>query len=385
MTEDDNLQPLRALRPLYLWVDLDLGDTNWRDLLAVAAANAATLGSSLDLSVAGGSEIGWFELADEIRQHSVDVNFIFAFPQAEDPVIFPRNNLVTDRETIEFAKAAFRESGIIIEGGSRAYFTELNRGKESMPFDQLFTITYTITPQVHAYDNRSLIENIAAQAETVRSTRAYWKNATLVVGPITLKPQSNPNATSAPLPTSPDMLPDSVDSRQLSLFGAGWTLGSISTLAAAGVEALMYYELTGWGGLMERKNGLTRRHLFPSVPGGLFPLYHVFAAIESFKWKAVAPVTLADEHTVQASAIRGMDNLRILVANLTNDKREVRVDVPGLLGARFRTLDETTYQMAATDSEFLAQPGEPLAIDNGFSVTLHPFALACIDGTLSSG
>ena len=382
---EDDLAPLAALRPDHLWAELDLGDhPAWRERLVVAADNAEAVGAALDLSVIGaGGQSAWLDLADAIRDAAIDVGRVFAFPPPAEPVIFPRGDLVTDQETIEFAKAAFAGTVIRVGGGTRAYFTELNRGTGTVPFGDLDVLTYTVNPQVHAFDTLSLIENIAAQATTVESTRAFAGDAPLVVGPITLRPQSNPNATSAPPPAPADQLPDAVDPRQLSLFGAGWTVGSISRLAQAGADALTYYELLGWRGLMERRERLTRRELFPSIPGGLFPLYHVFAAIALFGEPAVAAVTLAEELSVEALALRNSDLVRILVANLTNEDRDVRIDVPGLREATFRALDETTYEAATTDPAFFEQPGEPLSVDGGVSLTMHPFAIACVDGRLA--
>ena len=56
-------------------------------------------------------------------------------------------------------------------------------------------VSYTLNPQVHAFDNASMTETLAAQPETVRSARAIVGDRPLVVGPITLRPPFNPNAT----------------------------------------------------------------------------------------------------------------------------------------------------------------------------------------------
>jgi hypothetical protein len=374
-----DLEPLIALRPDHLWIDLDLADEGWRNRLATAAGNAAAVGAALDLSVIGaGGESAWLDLADEIRDQAIDVSRVFAFPAPDDPVTFPRTDLVTHADTIAQARAAFDATGIAVGGGTRAYFTELNRGVEIMPIAEMDAVTYTINPQVHAVDTLSIIENIAAQAATVESARAIVGERPLVIGPITLKPRYNPNATGPAPEVGPDRLPDSVDPRQLSLLGAGWTVGSIHRLAAAGADALTYYELAGWRGLVERREGLTRRDLFPSIPGGLFPLYHVFAAIATFGEPQVAMVSLADGLSVEALALRNGSRVRILAANLTDEEREVRLDLPGAAELTVRVLDETTYEEAAADPAFLLHPGEAVTRSR---LTLPPFALACIDGT----
>ena len=54
------------------------------------------------------------------------------------------------------------------------------------------------------------------------------------VSTISFKRRSNPDATCVIEP-HPDSLPPDVDPRQMSLLGAGWTLGSIKYLAENGV------------------------------------------------------------------------------------------------------------------------------------------------------
>jgi hypothetical protein len=147
---------------------------------------------------------------------------------------------------------------------------------------------------------------------------------------------------------------------------------------------------------MERHEGLTRRELFPSIPGGMFPLYHVFHTITRMDEAGrMAGVTLADELSTEALALLNGNLLRILVANLTNEERDVRVEVPGLRGYRViypeRTeyvhevnayiLDETTYEEAAADGLDLLE-GKELAIDNGVTLKLRPFAVALVDGSI---
>ena len=384
LPDGDDLERLRALKPAHVWADLNLSDDGWRERLDIVARNAKGNGAPLDLSVMGGEgESGWDELTAAIKDGGIQVGRVFVFPPITYPIVFPRSDLATHPETIAAAKQAFADAGVPaqIGGGTRAYFTELNRATDFLPVDDLDAVTYTINAQVHAVDTLSVIETLAAQAETVKSARAIVGERPLVVGPVTLKPPSNPNATSAPPPPGQDELPAPVDPRQLSLLGAGWTLGSIHQLAAAGADALTYYELAGWRGVLERRGGLTRQHLFPSRPGQLFPLYHVFAALAEFAGGQIATVTLADELATEALGVRQGDRVRVIVASFGEEERIVSVSVPGLRDATVRTLDETTYDAAGDDPAFFTQSGETLSVTDGqFELTLRPFAVACIDG-----
>ena len=68
-------------------------------------------------------------------------------------------------------------------------------------------IVYAINPQIHAFDEFSLAENIAAQPETVTTARAYSGGRPVVVSPVTLKPRFNSVASSEQLESGPGELP----------------------------------------------------------------------------------------------------------------------------------------------------------------------------------
>ena len=87
--------------------------------------------------------------------------------------------------------------------------------------DALDLVCYSINPQVHAFDNSSLIETLEAQAITVESTRQFADGLPIAVTPVTLLARFNPNATGPEPEPPPGELPTQVDVRQMSLFGAG--------------------------------------------------------------------------------------------------------------------------------------------------------------------
>jgi hypothetical protein len=379
---------LRTLKPAHLRVEVDLADPEWIDKLARAGREARALETGLEVwgVAAGEGGEGPARLATAIGEvaERTPVRRVLVFPPHPRPAKHPWRDWATSPEVYRQAKAAFAAAGVDVPlgGGARTYFTEFNRASESMPIAEFAVAGYTINPQVHAFDNASLVETLAAQAETVRAARAIAGGVPVVVGPVTLKPPFNPNATGAVPEAGPDRLPDSVDPRQLSLFGAGWTLGSLRYLAASGAASLTYYETTGWRGLIERAEGLTRRELFPSRPGGLFPLYHVFAAVADFAGGELLPVAVVDPLATEALALRSGDRVRILVASFVDEERRVTVAMPDLAEATLRLLDETNYEAAADDPDLLrGGTGGPVEVRGGqVAVGLRPFAVACLDG-----
>ena len=58
-----------------------------------------------------------------------------------------------------------------VGGGTRANFTELNRLRPAP--GELDAATYAINPQVHAFDEASILETPATVALTVRDARTF--------------------------------------------------------------------------------------------------------------------------------------------------------------------------------------------------------------------
>lgn len=380
----EDLERLRALKPAYLQAELDLGADDWQEMLDRAAERALALGAALNLSVVGrpGEDGGWTELAAATQ--TLPVALVFVFPPVHEQVTFPRNDLATHPETVAAAKAAFQAVGssVRVGGGTRAFFTELNRAVDFLPVRELDVVTFTINPQVHAFDNLSIVETISAQTEVVRSARAIAGEKPLSVGPITLRPQWNPNATVAPPPPGPDQLPPSVDPRQLSLFAAAWTVGSLKRMADEGVETATYFELAGWRGLLEGRERLTRRELFPSDPGQLFPVYHVFRAIAPFSGGESVWVTVPTPFLAEALAVTKDGQVRVLVANLTEFEQEIALEGVDLVDVTATVLDETTYEVAAVDPDYITSSAQPVTADDGrLSMALRPYAVAFVTGT----
>jgi hypothetical protein len=227
-----------------------------------------------------------------------------------------------------------------------------------------------------------LVENLPAQAWTVRNCRAFIGSLPLAITPITLKSRKH-EAFAGPAPKPVDnRLPPGVDARQLSLFGAGWTLGSLKYLSESGVQSLTYYETSGWRGVLEHERGSPRPDLFPSVPGGVFPLYHVLADFNEFAGGEVLPSLSSSPERVECLVLSKGGKTRVLLASLTPSIETVQVAVLGL-GPQVlvRKMDETNAGEAMSDAAvFRARPGVPIAADQGtLTLSLLPFGLVRID------
>ena len=249
-----------------------------------------------------------------------------------------------------------------------------------MPLDQLEVVAYPFDPTVHAIDNASIVETIPAQAETVRSARAIVGDRPLAVGPVTLRMPFNPNATGPEPKPAPGTLPSAVDARQPSLFNAGYTAGTIASVAAAGADAITFCETTGWKGVMERTDHPLRVAAFHSWPGMVFPIWHVLADAAAFRGGRVRPVEVSDTLRATALALGEGERTRVVVASFEDADLPVTLSVPGATSARVRMLDETTFAAACGDPEPWRAASSPVAVEDGaLSLVLRPFGVATID------
>jgi D-apionolactonase len=190
-----------------------------------------------------------------------------------------------------------------IAAGTDANFAELNRNR---PQGEAWNaLTFSINPQVHAFDDESVMENAAGQFDAVRTAKTFSNGKPVIVSPVTLRQRFNPVATSAAEPPQPDP-------RQTEQFCAAWTVASLKYLAEAGAHSVTYFETNGPGGVM---NG--------DKP---YPVYRIFEALADFAGGDVIPTESSDPFRAVALEVRIAEKRRILIANLTDVPQKVRIE-----------------------------------------------------------
>jgi hypothetical protein len=171
-----------------------------------------------------------------------------------------------------------------------------------------------------------------------------------------------------------------VQERQMTLFGAAWTAGSLKALAGSGAHSLTYFETSGWRGVMETPQGSPLPEKFRSLPGGVFPMYHVFADAGEFAGGQVIPTQTSDNLRAEGIALQKNGRMRVIVANLTPEPQTVQVCN---LSAQVtcRRLDETNVLAAMSSPESFRQAaGEKMLTQSGIlELELLPYALARLD------
>lgn len=370
-------QLLGALSPAHVRVEVRLHRDDWRDALAAAQDTAAAGGSRLELSL--------HLLEEHAAMLSAVANALAGGPPvARVLVINADSRTATPTETtrpelVDAVRGALGEAvpDAAFVGGTEIYFTELNRTRpEHGTWDG---VCYSISPQIHAFTDVDVVENLDAQAETVRSARALSGDKAVVVSPVTLRRRVNFHAAGDPPPDVPGEVPDSVDVRQSALFGAAWTAASIKYLAEAGASSVTYYETTGWRGVLERAGGSELPEMFRSAAGEAFPLYHPLADATEWEGAEVLACESSDLLAAVGLAVRSADGAtRLLVVNLAPREQEVVVaPVTGALA--LRRLNESTAAEAAAEPAAFRRRSEPVTAAGELGLRLGPYEVVRVD------
>jgi D-apionolactonase len=218
-------------------------------------------------------------------------------------------------------RARWRGTLPLVFAGTDHNFGELNRRRPSL--DGVDGLFYSIAAEIHAFDDRSLMEEFPAQHDTVVSARAIAAGLPIAVSPVTLRARPDDR-----LHTGPPFDPASIDPRQASQFGAAWTIGSVAGLAGAGAASVTYFEAAGPRGLFAGR--FDSPPGFPEPPGPVYPAYRVLADAISLAGAAVLDCSIDDDLAVAALAVRaGAGSVTILLANLRATPTVVAIDGAG--------------------------------------------------------
>ncbi|UFH53701.1 hypothetical protein [Spirosoma sp. KNUC1025] len=237
LTESE-IRLLRQLDLSHLRADVFFSLPNWQTYLSNAIADAQSLAIPLELAVFFGDDPATElkTLQGVLQSQSVTIRSMLLFNAA---------TLKTSDNLLQALVPMIRNdwTNLAIGGGTDDNFAELNRNP--FDFELVDFVTYSINPQVHAFDDLTLRENIAGQADTVVTARHISGGKPVHISPVTLRPRFTTVAG-----TATERLETAADHRQRTDFGAEWTYQSLAALAKAGVEAITYYQSHGPAGLV---------------------------------------------------------------------------------------------------------------------------------------
>ncbi|MEL7587148.1 MAG: hypothetical protein AAGU19_10585 [Prolixibacteraceae bacterium] len=323
-----------------LRADIHMTDQAWPDELEKAMHESALLQKHLFVCL----------YLDDDFDYQLQA-FISAARAARLQAVMPVNRRHLPHSRFRKIAAALRTAfpGIRVGTGVNAHFAELNRNRPDMA-DADF-IGFAASPQVHAFDDLSLIENHEGLSAAVRSARKLFPHLPVWISPLTLKQRFNVVAT-AEETVIPGQLPPQVDVRQSSVFAASWTLGAISRLAQAGAAAVDLFETTGWRGIMQGNFQAPLPGLFPATVNETFPLFHLLqmlnGTLEGY------PSISSNPSVIEGLIVRKHKSLDLILANYSGEQQRVQL----------------AFRAKAAASHKKQDP------DMNNSVLLEPFALS---------
>jgi hypothetical protein len=212
----------------------------------------------------------------------------------------------------------------------------------------------------------------------VAEARAHVAGGPVKVGPVTLATISGPYPNG---PVTAGDLPPQVDERQPSLLAAAWTVGALAELAVAAPTSITWYETAGWRGVLEHQGGSPQPGRFRSIPGAVFPVWHVLADMAEWREGQLLAASVSRPRDVAALAVRDAGGGHVLLANLTRDRRAVQLR--GLAGAarRMWRLNADTAEAAMKRPLAWRAGADPATVDADgvLSIELDAYEVVRVD------
>jgi hypothetical protein len=370
---DAQINGLHHLHLAHLRIDLLMSDKEMKTALREAHEISKTLAIPLEIAIF---------LSDQ-AEHEIEtlVALIKNFqPQVCRWLVFHVDQLVTPQESFDSARRVLSSLTPQADfgGGTNYTFAQVNIERPSMK-DWDF-LSFPVSPQIHTSDNGTLIENLPGLRFVAESAGQFCGDLPLRVTPISLKPHFVVPPSAWMNVIQPDDIPLDADPRQMSLFGAGWTIGSLKHLAEAGVTSTTYFATTGLRGVMASPGRPNRKGAIITTESSVYPMYHVFADVGEFADGEIIPTLSSNPHIVEGLSICEGNRLCVLVANLTDKAQDVKIKgLPDTVEQRF--LDETNALQAMKEPLAFRSEGQIMDTDDGeLSVRLNPFAILRLTG-----
>ena len=358
---DSALHLLKKLPFDHYQADIRMGDSEWKLKWASAIAESNRLSLPLELALFfERTEVELQELAKALEKVRPQVAILHIFNTAP---------FTTTNETLENVLPGLRKlfPEVNIGAVTNAYFTHLNRERFSV--EEIDHLVFSVNPQVHAVDHATMVENLNTIQHSISSTREFAEGKAVHVGPISLKMRWNPEAIGEIDPTEGE-LPYNADLRQMSMFGAAWTLGMLNQLVKSKADRATFFETVGSKGLLQSQAPLYP-DLFPAKPGQLYPVFWLFQQILSNKAATFKVVESSDPLSFTGLAFEDEESKTILLASFR--KEELEITLPEELQQGQVVILTVEDMMEFGESGKLNAISKPVT---GNTLLLPPFGLA---------
>ncbi|MFT3949300.1 MAG: hypothetical protein QM763_20215 [Agriterribacter sp.] len=231
------IEALQALPLLHYRAELDF-EKDWQFLFTIHCTNAKAIGTALELVLF---------LTDNYRDEIKDFVTTVSYGQYNIKSILPQHKAhkVTPLFLLEYCYPLLKRSfpSVMVGYGTDIYFAELNRQRPQ--HDGFDFISFSLNPQVHSFDEKTMLENIETIPDIIRTIRSFTAKP-IFVSPVTFKKRKNHDGTGDTRHT----LVNNFDARQNTWFGAGWFL--LCLYALRNMQQVSFFKTTGDSGIISR-------------------------------------------------------------------------------------------------------------------------------------
>ena len=369
LTENE-IRILKELRFDHYRVDLYLFLPGWTDTAEMAVKEASGLGYRLELTLFFDDRYDnqTEDLINWLSDHKHPVSVITLLHKTE-PVL-PSD--ITEKICRIIKKNL---PDVLLCCGTNANFAQLNSNRPASPSCNL--MCYSVHPQEHASDNTTLVENLRAQYYTVESARQFSEGKGIWISPVNIQRRFNANIENFETIYTGTSMPSQVDSRIMSLFGAGWTAGSYKYLCESGVSGVTYYETVGERGIIQGEFPPRWPDHFKSTAGMFFPVALLFKFILDNKAYRIAECSSSHPLKVECMVLSDGHFMKMLVVNFSPEPQTVKQE--GLSGyAEIRQMHAGNYAEFVSNLNWVENsPAAGINLED--DLLLDPYSISFIN------
>ena len=238
LTKEAILQ-LKKLHLTHYRIDLELPSATWITEFSTHCENAFHLGLPLEVALTLGEdeEKNLEEFILVCQQNRLNISSI---------LLFSKHKVTTPQRVINLIPNLKNQLPNVKFGvGTNYNFTELNRNRfEAKDAD---FVTFSYHPQVHAFDNLTILENTETLHYQVESAE-YLYNKPVHINFISLRARANPYASSPADVQIP--LSKQIDSRQSTEFAKDWLSEIFRNLSVSKVASVTLLRTVGELGII---------------------------------------------------------------------------------------------------------------------------------------
>jgi hypothetical protein len=369
---DSEIKILRVIRFDHYRIDLYLFNPDWKPNAEVATSESEKLGYSLEFALFFDDNFE-YELAQFIfwiKNKKTDTALISLFHKS-----YPTTPGAIINKIYTILKNALPD--VKVGSGTNANFAQLNRNRPESVHPCY--ICYSIHPQEHASDNATLVENLQAQSYTVESAIQLAHGRDIWISPVNIQRRYNANIENYEQLSNRVDCPPQIDSRQMSLFGACWTAGSLKYLSEAAIKGVTFFETVGERGIFQGDYPSCWPENFQSTKGMIFPLYHIFNYI--LKNKSFKLIYSNSSHPLKVDSLFLSDGskMKLILINFTSEQQPVVLDgYPGRYTYKIIQLNDESFANAISNTDWIESSGK-IIIHPDEQFLLSPFSVNFID------